>query len=83
MNILNIHGYAGSAENTNFSILKEAGYTVISFEIDYDSCSATFKEQLVEDYRRCAKNSTSFFLLCTKEQTERARYEGLFREKHR
>jgi len=40
MNILNIHGYAGSAENTNYSILREAGYTVIGFSIDYDSCTA-------------------------------------------
>ncbi|SFG54747.1 YqiA/YcfP family alpha/beta fold hydrolase [Oribacterium sp. WCC10] len=47
MNILNIHGYAGSPENTNYSILQDAGYTVISFSIDYDNCSATDVEDFL------------------------------------
>lgn len=47
MNILNIHGYAGSPKNTNYSILQDAGYTVISFSIDYDSCSATDVEDFL------------------------------------
>lgn len=47
MNILNIHGYAGTAENTNYSILHEAGYNVISFAIDYDSCAALDVEEFL------------------------------------
>ena len=39
MNILNIHGFAGVAENTNYNILHEAGYNVASFTIDYERCS--------------------------------------------
>ncbi len=40
MNILNIHGYAGTYENTNYTIMHEAGYKVTGFTIDYDSCQA-------------------------------------------
>ncbi len=47
MNILNIHGYAGKAENTNFTILHEAGYNVTGFTIDYDSCSAIDVEEFL------------------------------------
>lgn len=47
MNVLNIHGYAGTAENTNYSILHEAGYNVISFAIDYDSCAASDVEEFL------------------------------------
>ena len=47
MNILNIHGYAGKAENTNYTILHEAGYNVTGFTIDYDSCSAIDVEEFL------------------------------------
>ena len=38
MNILNIHGFNGKSANTNYQILKDAGYNVISFEFDYENC---------------------------------------------
>lgn len=47
MNVLNIHGYSGTAENTNYSILHEAGYNVNSFAIDYDSCAASDVEEFL------------------------------------
>ena len=37
MNILNIHGYKGDKFNTNYRILTEAGHSVFSFTIDYES----------------------------------------------
>ncbi|MDE5772470.1 MAG: hypothetical protein K2I06_12730 [Ruminococcus sp.] len=39
MKILNIHGYMGSAENSACSVLKKAGYDVISLQLDYDAVS--------------------------------------------
>lgn len=39
MNVLNIHGYHGMAENAAFGALKAYGCSVISPEMDYDSIS--------------------------------------------
>lgn len=54
MNILNIHGFRGSSDNTNFRILDDAGYSVLSFQIDYESTSAktvtTFLSSACEIY---------------------------------
>lgn len=37
MKILNLHGYKGSYNNINFNILKDAGYEVVSPQLDYDN----------------------------------------------
>ena len=39
MRILNIHGFDGSSENTNYKILRLLGHNVISTQLDYRSLS--------------------------------------------
>lgn len=36
MKILNLHGYKGSSNNTNFRIIQDAGYEVVSPQLEYD-----------------------------------------------
>lgn len=36
MKVLNLHGYKGNSNNTNFRILEDAGYEVISPQTEYD-----------------------------------------------
>lgn len=49
MNILNIHGYNGSRDNTNYHILNDAGFRVFSYTISYDTTDPVLVEYLLAD----------------------------------
>lgn len=64
MKVLNLHGYKGKYNNTNFSLLRDAGYEVISPQTEYDDFSPTevveMLSKIVEEEKPDLIVATSF-----------------------